>query len=268
MRFPVVLKVHPRYQAPASFYYEMASNGLFQVRSTPLYRAVTQVKTGVPGLLPSWEELELRIPPLPTDLLEEVLAFFRDAWHLHGGEAMVVLFYDGSEEFRVGVPPQTVSGYHDTAGAFHAIHRLQYGAVARPEGFVRLGTLHSHADLPAYSSTLDCMDEQYEDGLHGVFGDLQREMPSRSAAFVANGVRFRLLADDAQTPPPLDFFDCQRTPILAALFEAADLAIDDPLPCPVFFLFPPSFVHLAPPLEPAIADPFGKSIGKRACRRA
>jgi hypothetical protein len=200
VRFPVVQKSLERYRRPGSLYYELAGNGLFQVRDTALYRAVTRVHTGVPGLLPAWEEVELRVPPLPSGLLEEVLAFFRDAWRACGGEAMVVLFYSASGEFRVGVPPQTVGGYYDAAGAFRSNHQLRYGRVATPPGFERLGTIHSHADLPAYASAVDCMDEQYQDGLHAVFGELHREVPSRSASFVANKVRFRLLPDEAMEP--------------------------------------------------------------------
>ena len=198
--FQVVVKTHPSTRRPGALYYEVASNGLFQVRDTGLYRAVTRVHTGVPGLLPAWEEVELRVPPLPSALLEEVLAFFRDAWRAYGGEAMVVIFYHESGEFRVGVPPQTVGGYYDTAGVFRSNHQLRYGRVASPQGFERLGTIHSHADLPAYASAVDCMDEQYQDGLHAVFGELHREVPSRSASFVANKVRFRLLPDEAMEP--------------------------------------------------------------------
>lgn len=195
MRFPVVVKdgTHP---SPAgAIHYELASNGLFQVRSTCLYRAVTRVHGGVPGLMPSWESLELRFPKLPAGLLEELLAFFRDAWERCGGEAMAFLLYHPAGEFRVGVPSQTVGGYLDRAGVFRAVHQLEYGRVALPEGFHRLGTVHSHAGLPAYSSATDCMDERHQDGLHVVFGELHRDEPSRSAAFVANQVRFGVPAE-------------------------------------------------------------------------
>ena len=159
MRFPVVLRTRERYRAPASLYYEVAGNGLFQVRATPLYRAVTRVESGVPGLLPGREELVLSFPRVPAALLEELLAFFRDAWRTLGGEAIAVLFYREGE-FRVGVPSQWVAGYRDRSGAFRAVHHLRYGPVERPQGFVRLGTVHSHADLPAYASSVDCQDEQ------------------------------------------------------------------------------------------------------------
>jgi proteasome lid subunit RPN8/RPN11 len=195
----VVLRTRARYRAPGSLYYEVAANGLFQVRSTALYRAVTRVESGVPGLLPASEDLELLFPRVPAALLGDLLAFFRDAWRTLGGEAVAVLFYrDG--EFRVGIPPQWISGTRDRRGAFRPRHHLRYGAVERPEGFVRLGTLHSHADLPAYSSAVDRRDEMWEDGLHVVFGHLHTSHPSRCASFVANGVRFPLHPDEVLEP--------------------------------------------------------------------
>ena len=113
---------------------------------------------------------------------------------------MVSIFYHVSGEFRVGVPPQTVGGYTDATGVFRSHHQLRYGRVATPQGFERLGTIHSHADLPAYASAVDCMDEQYQDGLHAVFGELHKEVPSRWASFVANTVRFRIPPDEAMEP--------------------------------------------------------------------
>jgi hypothetical protein len=195
----VVLRTCERYRAPAALYYELAGNGLFQVRATELYRAATRVESGVPGLLPAHEDLVLHLPRVPAPLLEELLLFFRDAWREFGGEALAVLFYrDG--EFRVGIPPQWISGGRDHTGAFRASHHLRYGAVERPAGFLRLGTVHSHADLPACSSAVDCLDERWEDGLHVVFGHLHTQHPSRCASFVANGVRFRLHAEDVLEP--------------------------------------------------------------------
>ncbi len=189
--FPVMLKRTDESEPPATIYYIVASNGLFQVRKTPFYRVVTRTPGPIPGLLPEKERLRLRCPRLPTALLEQVLAFFAEVQRVHRGEAIVILFYDhSSKRFRVGVPPQSVPGYYGSDGRWQSLYKLEYGSVERPEGFLRLGTIHSHADLPAYSSAVDCEDERFEDGLHIVFGDLDRNEPSRSVTFAANGVRF------------------------------------------------------------------------------
>ena len=201
MNFPVVLKKPDAVEPSAKIHYEVASNGLFQVRKTVFYRVVTRTEGPIPGLLPEKERLELRCPRVPTALLEEVLAFFLEVYRVHRGEAVVILFYDPeSQRFRVGVPPQTIPGYFRADGRWQPLYRLDYEGVKSPPGFLRLGTIHSHGDMHAYSSSVDCDDERYEDGLHIVFGDLDRPVLSRSAAFAANGVRFRLDPDAVLEP--------------------------------------------------------------------
>ena len=47
----------------------------------------------------------------------------------------------------------------------------------------------------AYASHTDCHDEQFEDGLHIVFGSFNSPELSRSASFVAGARRFTLEPD-------------------------------------------------------------------------
>jgi hypothetical protein len=193
MRFPIVLKTPDAAEPEATIYYEVASNGIFQIRDFRTYRAVTRVARAVPGLLPQEEGLELHFPRLPSALLEEVLGFFGTVYHRYRAEAVVIVFYHPDQKsFCVRVPPQTIPLYRDYRGQWRAYLELKYRSVPRPKGFLRLGTIHSHAQMPAYSSFTDCDDERFEDGLHVVFGDLDRSKISRAATFVANGVRFRM----------------------------------------------------------------------------
>lgn len=201
MRFPVVLKQVERFKPPAKLYYLVASNGVFQVRDTEAYRAVTRVQDGIPELLAEGERVEFRFPRLRAPLLEDVLGFFDEVYRRYGGEAIVILFYNAqTREFRVGVPPQTITGTRDRWGEWRAHYRLDYGAALRPGGFLRFGTIHSHANLPAYASHVDCEDERFEDGLHVVFGSLDSNELSRSASFVANGLRFRVEPEQILEP--------------------------------------------------------------------
>ncbi len=206
MNFPVVLKTSTAEEPHVSLYYAVAENGIFQVRDTAIYRAVTRTLDRIPGLLPEYEHLRLKCPRLPRQPLEDVLAFFRAVYEQYQAEAVVLLFYRvETREFRIIAPPQTLLGRRRHDGRWRADHAVQYDNVPRPAGFVRFGTIHSHADLPAYSSGIDCADEQYEDGLHVVFGDFGLQPISVAAAFVANGVRFRL--------PPAEVLEpCQVLP--------------------------------------------------------
>lgn len=200
MSFPVVVKTKPECDPPGRLYYEVASNGVFQVKETDLYRSVTRAEE-IPGLCPQVERLEIRFPRLPAQILEDVQAFFCDVYDRYRAEAIVVLFYrSDTQQFRVEVPPQTIPGYRDWSGQWRSYLRLDYGSVARPAGFVRFGTIHSHAELTAYASATDCHDERFEDGLHVVYGHCHSSGLSRSASFVANGTRFELEPDDVLQP--------------------------------------------------------------------
>lgn len=193
---PVLLKTEPELNADERLYYEIASNGVFQVKDTEIFRAVTRVTRSVPGLYPSREKLQLRFPPLPAALIDPVLAFFLEVYERYEGEAIVLLYYrPESQEYRALVPPQHISGYRDAYGNPRAYLRLDYGSVARPKGFRAFGTVHSHADLSAYASGVDCDDERFGDGLHVVFGHFGTSALSRCAAFVASGRRFHVEPD-------------------------------------------------------------------------
>ena len=197
---PVLLKTEADVQVDEKLYYEVAANGFFQVTDTEHFRAVTQVTRDVPGLYPSRERLEMRFPPLPAEPLTEVLAFFAEVNRRFEGEAIVMIFFDpAARSYCFDAPPQRIPGYRDYRGNLRAYLRLDYGAAARPEGHLLFGTIHSHADLSAYSSGVDCDDERFGDGLHAVYGHFGSSALSRSAAFVTGGRRFHI--EPAQVLP-------------------------------------------------------------------
>jgi hypothetical protein len=201
MNFPIVLKTPGHTEPDAGLYYLVADNGIFQVRDTPMYRAVTRTPGPVPGLRPEYERVQLKFPRLRRRQMEDVLAFFKEVYDRDRAEAIVVLFYRlATREFHLVAPPQTLLGHRRYDGRWRADHGLRYENVPRPQGCVRFGTIHSHADLPAYSSGTDCADEQFEDGLHVVVGDFGYRELSIAAAFVVNGARFRLAPAEVVEP--------------------------------------------------------------------
>lgn len=204
MNFPILLKTGPEVRSDDSIYYLVAANGVFQVRTTSCYRAVTRADGPIPGLCPQEEYALLDTPALPRSVIRKVLSFFHAVYRRYGGEAIVILFYRADTRcFRVLAPPQELPGYRGWDGRWRAALHLRYGRVERPTGYLRFGTIHSHAHLPARASDTDCADEQHEDGLHLVYGDLHRAEPSRSACFVANGARFALEPDAVMPSCPV-----------------------------------------------------------------
>lgn len=200
---PVLLKDRPDVHVDENLYYEVASNGIFKIRDTALYRAVTLTTRDVPGLYPSRERLEMRFPALPAEPLEEVLAFFAEVNERFEGEAIVMIFFDpATGSYCFDAPPQRIPGYRDYAGNLRAYLRLDYGSAPRPKGHLLLGSIHSHADVSAHSSSIDCDDERFGDGLHVVYGHFGSSVLSRSAGFVAGGRRFHV--EPGQVLPDLD----------------------------------------------------------------
>ena len=195
MRFPVRLKQGPEPPDAGDLYYEVAANGVFQVKETALFRAVTRVTHDIPGLQPSSEQLVMKFPRLPDSLIEEVLGFFEAVHRRWQAEAIVLLFFEPETRGYLALaPPQRISGYRDHRGRLRATLHLDYENVARPEGTLPFGSIHSHSDLAAYSSGVDCEDElESGDGLHVVYGHFGGSgRPSRCAAFVSSGRRFRV----------------------------------------------------------------------------
>ncbi len=201
MKLPIVFNIDGVEEPDTNLFFKIAANGIFKVRKTPFYRATTRTDAHVPGLLPGQDELEYELPRLPKALLEDTLAFFAHVYREHRGEAIVILFYNHeNQEYRIGVPPQRVPGYYLHNGDWRAYLELDYGVAPRPEGFLRLGTIHSHAYMSAYASATDHADESHEDGLHIVYGAIDRVEPSRCAAFVADKVRFNIEPDEILEP--------------------------------------------------------------------
>jgi hypothetical protein len=204
MKFPVLLKTGSDVESGEALHYLVAANGVFKIVETETYRAVTRNDGLIPELLPEKECLRLRFPRVPASILREVLAFLREVFVHHGGEGIVILFYrPEAHTFRVGIPRQMIPGYRRWDGSWRAYLRLRYEHAPRPPGYLCFGTIHSHADTSAGSTEIDCADEQFQDGLHVVYGNIDRSEPSRSASFVASGVRFSLDPDDVLEPCPV-----------------------------------------------------------------
>jgi hypothetical protein len=190
--FPIYLKHQESFSPPPEpTFFLLARNGVYLVKRSPLYEAITQFSGALPGLATQQPQLRLHLPKLPQTMLEQLVGFFLEVFQRYGTEAMAVLFYSQEGGFRVGVPWQQVRRLGDgasTAGNYH----VRYQRYPRPAHCLQLGTIHSHGDQPAMHSCVDAWDEQYVDGLHIVVGDLTAPRPSFSTAFVASGQRFQL----------------------------------------------------------------------------
>ena len=208
--FPLVLR-DAAFAPPegAGTYYVLAANGLFLERHTPLFSASVPAPSGVPGLADHAPGLALRLPRLPSVLVERAVGFFRAVWERWEAEGILLMFYAPERgRFALGAPPQVLTGRIE-GGRFRAELRLDYAPCPAPSvEYLCVGTLHSHGDHGAGHSAVDQDDEAFESGLHVTVGHVTRQRPSFATSFVVGGCRFPL--DPAAVLGP---FERPRRPI-------------------------------------------------------
>jgi hypothetical protein len=188
--FPVYLK-EPGFEPPGDpIYYLVTRDGLFQVKQNAAFRSAVRVR-GLGWLEGQREEVALKLPRVPGDLLARAIGLFREVFRRHRSEAIVLLHYDpAAGRYALAVPEQHVAGGH-----------LAYAIGPTPPGLVRVGTIHSHGEADAFHSELDDWDEQHDDGLHVTVGNLDGPV-SLACSVVVDGRRFPLSAGEIFTPIP------------------------------------------------------------------
>jgi len=205
---PLYLRTADFSEPPESLYYLVAAEGMFLVNRNGLFSSVTEVR-GVAGLESQKPEVRLHFPRIPRGILEQAYGFFDYVYRKWEGEAVAFLYYSAKHGFHLDVPPQKLFRYKSYRG-WRTQGRVEYGSMPRPEGYVKLGDAHSHADTPAFFSGTDDRDDE-EDGLRIVMGDLDRSRPSVRVSFVAGGSRFSLNQEDmlenfsVPLPPPAEW---------------------------------------------------------------
>lgn len=178
--FPVYLKGDQFEEPDELIYYLVTRDGLFQVKRNSLFHAKTKVR-GLSWLLPEQEAAHLQLPPIPASVLAEIVAFFREVFEVHRAEAVVLLYFNQQEgRYELKIPKQQVAGGH-----------CRYEIGPTPTGWLRAGTIHSHASADAFHSELDDEDERHDDGLHMTIGNLDGEV-SVACSLVVDGRRFTL----------------------------------------------------------------------------
>lgn len=153
--------------------YIVANDGFYHKKKNNLYDSL--VKTDkLPGLADISEFAKTNFPLLPIALVKKVGNFFQEIYNKHKSEAVVILYYNFEiKEWHVEVPEQEVS----SAGAKYDLEKSII-----PEGFIAIGSIHSHASMDAFHSGTDDADEYKFDGIHitiGKFNETERSYVAR-----------------------------------------------------------------------------------------
>ena len=166
--------------------YIIAKNGVFIKKSTGIVNSLTKVKQ-ISFLEELTQTASIDIPKIPSKLVGHVIGFFRDVYDEYKSEAAVLLYYNQeNKQFRIHAPKQTVS-----AASVNYKPENENG----PEGYVLLGTIHSHANMSAFHSGTDVHDEEDFDGLHITFGRMANQNIDMCSSIAINGHRVPIPPD-------------------------------------------------------------------------
>ena len=143
-----------------------ASNGTFRQVSNTLYDAIVKI-----DIEDNDNELEqtiqkIKIPKIPYNMFMRVYSFFKSIYQDIKTEVAVLLWYNVKDNvWRVEVPEQKTSGASvDYERDEELNNRLS------TEGFICVGTIHSHCEMSAFHSGTDDKDEYNFDGVHITIG--------------------------------------------------------------------------------------------------
>lgn len=182
LEFPVIVYDGKTPLPEGGIYYVVAGNGLFLHKETGLVSGFVQVKNISPLQdleTKAWVKCEL--PKLPFEEVYKIKTFFELVVAKYRSEACVILYFNKeTQQYRVVATPQTVS---------HSGVRYDRPSTSHVDGYIPVGTIHSHCDFDAFHSHVDIGDEEDFDGLHITFGNNDKQKFSITASVVVNGTR-------------------------------------------------------------------------------
>jgi proteasome lid subunit RPN8/RPN11 len=175
-------------------YYVIAKNGIFLHKDTGIVKGLVKVDR-VPTLAELEPGIAMNLPKIPGEILYQALMFFRRVWYQYKGEAEVnILYRKADKKYKLVARKQEVSGggvnYSPRVDGQEDPAELEFYSEQRRQGWLRVGTIHSHCDFGAFHSGTDTHDEAHQDGVHITCGHVNRKYFSMVASLVCNDNRF------------------------------------------------------------------------------
>lgn len=136
------------------------------------------------------ETADLLFPKIPAHLVYKMHRFFARIRRDFGAEAYLRIYANPEAgEYLLEAPPQINRSATVTADATVA-----------PDGYFEVGSAHAHP-ASAFHSTTDVHDEQQGDGIHLIFGHVDRFVPEIVAVLSVRRRRFTINPADVLELP-------------------------------------------------------------------
>lgn len=169
--------------SPENLSYVVAKNGAFVIKETNMFRACARIEEIPERVFPEQKShCTIKFPKLPYSIIGQSLAFFRQVFKDHAGEAMLLLTYDQEKGWGL-LPPTT----QDVTGG-----TVSYEIEGIPDAPVA-GTIHSHCNMDAFFSGTDDQDDLGgSEGVHIVLGKIDSDCPEIVMGCVVGKERFAM----------------------------------------------------------------------------
>jgi len=177
------------FEMRGNYAYVQAEDGTYLIKKTCLYDAQIKLdKEEMPPLKKITEKIVLKLPKkIPYDLVQKAVRFFKQVLETLGTEAILIIYYHPEkEEYRIDAPLQVVS-----AGQVRTTE-----PVISIDGFLPIGSFHSHGCGSAFHSSGDVSDEKKHSGMHIVCGSLDKDKPDWKASIDVHGRRIETPIED------------------------------------------------------------------------
>jgi PRTRC genetic system protein A len=214
MPIPVYVKTDPAMPRPADpEFYLLTQNGTFLCRNHPFFASDVPTTRPVRALAAHRAGVVVNYPRLKAPVLESIVGFFWRVYEMHRSEAMVLLVWDLAEKrYRLVVPEQEATVWG--TGGRRSPQDVRYRVPVLPPGQLLVGDIHSHGNMPAFTSWTDAADERHRDGVHAVVGHIESDPPDFHVELAIDGERFEL-----KTEQLFEGYRCRRKFVPRAWLE-------------------------------------------------
>jgi len=146
--------------------YIVARSGIYHKLKTSLYNYILPVRN-LNHLKPIKTYGKMNIPKIPLSEFAKVVKFFHDVYCKLKTECMVLLYYNYQEKkLDIRAPEYQ----HVTSGSITYQTKPPTG-----DGYILIGSIHSHGSMGAFHSSRDKSDEMDFDGLHITLGEFDED---------------------------------------------------------------------------------------------
>ena len=184
--FPVWINDGTTEMPTDPIFYVVAKDGIYLKKTMGDFDTMNKVDAiSILGDCTSYASLD--VAKITMRQFTQILSLFREVYKKFHSEANVILHYNKKRKrYRIDVPLQGVTG----ASVEYVNGEETY------KDYIRIGTIHSHANMSAFHSGTDQHDEEGWDGLHITLGKIDEDYFDISCSIMTGGERFMVQPED------------------------------------------------------------------------